>query len=217
MPPCTLACPLRSCLRRNLSEGSEMTERSRISCPAVDEGARPGQSADTSPGWAGQPKKTSNKLLRLLKHFGPGVVTGASDDDPSGIGTYAIAGASFGYATLWTALFTFPLMAAVQFTCAKVGLVTGMGLAGVIRRHYPRAILYAVVVALVLANSLNAGADIGAIAAAVNLLVPLPATALIVPIALLILAVQIWGSYRLIARTFQWLTLALFAYVGAAF
>jgi NRAMP (natural resistance-associated macrophage protein)-like metal ion transporter len=157
--------------------------------------------------------KPTRKIWQLL---GPGFITGASDDDPSGIGTYAVAGASQGYAVLWTALVTFPLMAAVQLICARIGLVSGMGLAGVLRKHYSRRLLYPVVFGLVVANTINAGADIGAIAAALNLLVPLPIAAMVVPIALLILAVQLWGSYRLIERTFKWLTLALFAYIGSA-
>ena len=159
----------------------------------------------------------TSKVRRFFMILGPGLVTGASDDDPSGIGTYAVAGASLGLSTLWTAVFTFPLMAAVQYICAKVGMVTGMGLAGVLRRHYSRNLLYLSVLALVVANTINAGADIGAIAAAINLLVPVPIAAMIVPVALVILAIQIWGSYRLIARVFKWLTLALFAYVGSAF
>lgn len=158
-----------------------------------------------------------NPFKRFFKMLGPGLVTGASDDDPSGISTYAVAGASLGFATLWTALFTFPLMAAVQLICAKVGMVTGMGLAAVLRRHYSRSLLYVAVLGLVIANTINAGADIGAIAAAINLLIPVPIAAMIVPIALIILAVQIWGSYRLIAKIFTWLTLALFAYIGSAF
>jgi NRAMP (natural resistance-associated macrophage protein)-like metal ion transporter len=157
-----------------------------------------------------------NPILRFLKILGPGLVTGASDDDPSGIGTYAVAGASFGYSVLWTALVTFPLMASVQFICAKIGMVSGMGLAGVLRRHYPRPLVYLAVFGLVTANTINAGADIGAIAAAINLLVPIPAIALIVPVAIAILALQVFGSYRLIARVFKWLALALFAYIGAA-
>src|SRR5262249_32089544 len=148
---------------------------------------------------------------------GPGFVTGASDDDPSGIGTYAVAGASFGFATLWTALVTFPLMATVQFVCAKIGMVTGQGLAGVLKKHYSRAILFPAVIALVIANTFNAGADIGAIAAAINLVVPIPPSFMIIPISVLILVIQIWGSYRLLANTFKWLTLSLVAYVGAAF
>ena len=158
-----------------------------------------------------------NPVKRFFKILGPGLITGASDDDPSGIGTYALAGASLGFSALWTALLTFPMMTVVQFVCAKIGMVTGVGLARVLRRHYSKALLYPVVVGLVIANTLNAGADIGAIAAAVNLLVPIPAAAMIVPIALIILALQVWGSYRLIAQTFRWLTLALFAYIGAAF
>ena len=153
----------------------------------------------------------------ILKLLGPGLITGASDDDPSGIGTYSQAGASTGFATLWLALITFPLMAGVQFICAKIGMVSGVGLAGVLRKHYPRWILFPAVGLLVIANTINAGADIGAIAAAINLLLPVDAIWLIVPIALLILTLQILGSYRLIANIFKWLTIALFAYIGAAF
>jgi len=162
-------------------------------------------------------EREPNPVLRFLRVLGPGLITGASDDDPSGIGTYAVAGASLGFTTLWTALVTFPLMAAVQFVCAKVGMVSGRGLAGVLREHYPRWLLYPTVVALVVANTINVGADIGAIAAAINLLVPIPAVWFIVPIAAAILALQIFGSYRLIANIFKWLTLALFAYIAAAF
>src|SRR5580765_743428 len=158
-----------------------------------------------------------NPIKRFFKLLGPGLVTGASDDDPSGIGTYAVAGAAFGFATLWTALLTLPLMVSVQLTCARIGMVSGTGLAAVLRRHYARNLLYLTVFLLVVANTINAGADIGAIAAAINLLVPIPIALLVLPIALIILALQIWGSYRLIARTFKWLVLALFAYVGSAF
>ena len=158
-----------------------------------------------------------NPITRFLKILGPGLITGASDDDPSGIGTYAVAGATLGFTALWTALVTFPMMAAIQYTCAKIGMVTGGGLARVLRVHYPKPLLYTVVTGLVLANTINAGTDIGAIAAAINLIVPIPITTMIVPVALLILVLQIWGSYRLIAKTFKWLTLALFAYVASAF
>jgi NRAMP (natural resistance-associated macrophage protein)-like metal ion transporter len=158
-----------------------------------------------------------NPIRRFLKILGPGFISGAADDDPSGIGTYAVAGASLGYAPLWTALLTYPLMATVQLVCAKIGLVTGRGLAGVLRKHYPRWLLYAAVIPLFAANTINVGADLGAIAAAINMLIPaLPIRLLVLPIALAILALQIWGSYRLISRTFKWLTLALFAYIGAA-
>ena len=119
--------------------------------------------------------------------------------------------------TRWRVLFTFPLMASVQLTCARVGMVSGMGLAAVLRRHYSRNLLYLTVTGLVIANTINAGADIGAIAAAINLLIPVPIAVMILPIALIILALQIYGSYRFIARTFKWLSLALFAYIGSAF
>jgi NRAMP (natural resistance-associated macrophage protein)-like metal ion transporter len=157
-----------------------------------------------------------NPIGRFFKILGPGLITGASDDDPSGIGTYALAGASLGFSALWTPLVTFPMMTAIQFICAKIAMVSGMGLARVLRTYYSRALLYPVVAGLLIANTINAGTDIGAIAAAANLLVPIPITAMIVPISLMILALQIWGSYRLIARIFKWLTLALFAYIGAA-
>jgi NRAMP (natural resistance-associated macrophage protein)-like metal ion transporter len=154
---------------------------------------------------------------RLLRLLGPGFIAGASDDDPATVGTCASVGAAVGFATLWTMLVGIPLMAAVQYISAKVGLVTGRGLAGVLRRHYPRWLLYPVVAALVLANTINAGADLGAVAAAVNLLVPaVPVSALILPVAVLILVLQVWGDYRLIERSFKWLAMALVAYVAAA-
>ena len=156
-----------------------------------------------------------NPVARLFKVLGPGLVTGASDDDPSGIGTYAQAGAQYGYATLWATLLMLPMMTAVQYMCAKIGLVTGRGLAGALREHYPRA-LYPAVIALVIANTLNAGADIGAIAAAINLLVPIWAIVLVVPVGLGIIGLQLFGSYRLIEKVFKWLALALLAYLGAA-
>ena len=156
-----------------------------------------------------------NPLRRFFKILGPGLITGASDDDPSGIGTYAQAGAQHGFATLWTTVAMLPMMTAVQYMCAKIGLVTGHGLAGVAREHYPQA-LYPAVIALVIANTLNAGADIGAIAAAINLLVPIRAFVFIVPVSLGIIGLQILGSYRLIEKVFKWLALALLAYIGAA-
>jgi NRAMP (natural resistance-associated macrophage protein)-like metal ion transporter len=158
-----------------------------------------------------------NRLKRLLMVVGPGLITGAAANDPAGIGTYALAGASFGFSTLWLVLLLFPLMTAVQFTCAKIGLVTGRGLAGNVRRHYPRWVLYVVVSGVVIANTLNAGADIGAIAAGINLLVPIPIPFIIVPIAILIPLILTLGQYEVIARIFRWLTLALLAYTITIF
>ena len=162
-------------------------------------------------------RRERNPLKQGLLILGPGLITGASDDDPSGVGTYVQAGASYGYATVWTTIVMFPMMTAVQYISAKIGLVSGRGLAGVLREHYPRWVLYPALLALVIANTLNAGADIGAIAAALNLLIPVPATALVVPVGLGIVALQVLGSYQLIARVFMWLALALLAYVAAAF
>lgn len=164
----------------------------------------------------GEVKREANPLRRILKILGPGLIAGASDDDPSGVGTYAVAGASLGYGTLWTAWITIPLMASVQFIAAKVGIVTGVGIAGVLCRYYPPWVGYSAALSLAVACTINAGADIGAIASAVNLIVPIPPAALVIPIAALIVALQMWGSYRLIARVFKWLTLALLAYIAAA-
>jgi NRAMP (natural resistance-associated macrophage protein)-like metal ion transporter len=176
--------------------------------PRVD----PGRPVDPK---AAELRAEKNPLKRLLKSFGPGLISGASDDDPSGIGTYAQAGAQYGFTTLWTTLAMLPMQTAVQYMCAKIGLVTGKGLAGVLREHHPRT-LYPAVIALVIANTLNAGADIGAIAAAINLLVPIPAIVFIVPVSLGIIGLQVFGSYRLIEKVFKWLALALLAYIGAA-
>jgi len=173
---------------------------------------RPGRPVDPK---AAEMRAEKNSLKRLGKALGPGLITGASDDDPSGIGTYSQAGAQHGFATLWMIPAMLPMVTAVQYMCAKIGLVTGKGLAGMLREHYPRA-LYPAVIALVIANTLNAGADIGAIAAAINMLVPIKAIVLIVPVSLGIIGLQVFGSYRLIEKVFKWLTLALVAYIGAA-
>jgi len=148
--------------------------------------------------------------------LGPGVVTGAADDDPSGIATYAQIGAQLGYSMLWTAPLTYPLMASVQYMCAKIGLATGRGLAGVLKLRYPRVVVFAAVMILLVANTINLGVDIGAIAAAVDLFIPVPVPVVAVPVTLLLIGLLVWGSYELISRVFKWLTLALFAYVGAA-
>ena len=168
-------------------------------------------------GTAAEIEREPNPFKKAGKILGPGFITGASDDDPSGIGTYAVAGASLGLQTLWTALLSFPLMAAVQSICARVGMVSGQGLAGVLRDHYPKVVLYGAVLLLFGANTINVGADLGAIADAVHFLTGVQAIWLVIPVAIGVLALQIFGSYRLIANTFKWLTLALFAYVVDVF
>ncbi len=161
--------------------------------------------------------KETNPVRRWLGVLGPGLVTGASDDDPSGVGTYAQAGASYGYGLLWTTLLMFPMMTAVQYISAKVALVSGRGIAGVLRQRYPRWVLYGCLASLVVANTLNAGADIGAIAAALNLLVPVPTVLLVLPVGLAICVVQVFGSYQSLSRIMRWIAMALVTYILTAF
>jgi NRAMP (natural resistance-associated macrophage protein)-like metal ion transporter len=164
-------------------------------------------------GTAAAIEREPNPIKKAGKILGPGFITGASDDDPSGIGTYAVAGATLGLQMLWTALLTFPLMAGVQNICARLALISGEGLAGVLRDHYPRRVLYASVILLFGANTINVGADLGAIADAVHSLTGVQALWLIIPVAVGVVTLQVLGSYRLIANVFKWLTLALLAYV----
>ena len=145
------------------------------------------------------------------------MITGAADDDPSGISTYSVTGAAFGYSLLWTAIFSFPLMAAVQIMCARLGMVTGLGLAGVIRVRYPRWILWSACALLIIANVVNIAADLGGMADVMQLLTGVRSFYWKPAYALLLVCLLFWTSYRLIARIFKWLTLALFAYIAAAF
>jgi NRAMP (natural resistance-associated macrophage protein)-like metal ion transporter len=154
---------------------------------------------------------------QFLKELGPGLITGAADDDPSGISTYSVAGASYGYATLWTALLSFPLMAAVQLMCARLGMVTGCGLASVIRTRYPRWVLWFACALVIIANIFNIGADLGGMADAMQMITRIPAYYWTPFFAALITGLMFWTSYRTMARVFKWLTLVLFAYVIAAF
>jgi len=151
-------------------------------------------------------------VRRVIGAIGPGLVTGAADDDPSGIATYVQTGAQFGYAQLWTALFALPLLTAVQEASARIGAVTGKGLALVVRERYGIKPVYAMVGLLVLANTINLGADLGAMAAAAQLLVPLPFVLLAIAFAFGIVIVEVFSSYRAYARLLKWLTIALLAY-----
>jgi Mn2+/Fe2+ NRAMP family transporter len=158
-------------------------------------------------------------LVGFLQRLGPGLITGASDDDPSGIGAYSQVGSQFGYGLLWLALFTFPLMSAVQELCARIALQTGVGLGASLRRKFPRGLVGTAILGLLAANTFNVGADLGAVAAAGSLLSggALRALWLVVPVALLIIGMQLFASYATIFKVFKWLTLALFAYVITAF
>src|SRR5271154_5220568 len=156
-------------------------------------------------------------LRRFFSVLGPGLITGAADDDPSGISTYSVAGAAYGYSTLWIALLTFPLMAAIQLMCARLGMVTGRGLAASVRMYYPRWVLWGSCTILVVANIINIGADLGGMAEATQLITGIRPLVWVPFYALLILAFLVWASYQHIARIFKWLTLVLFAYVLASF
>jgi Mn2+/Fe2+ NRAMP family transporter len=158
-------------------------------------------------------KRDSQGGIRAL---GLGLITGAADDDCSAIGTYASAGAKFGPALLWTAPVTFPMMFTVVYLSSKLGQVSGRGLFQAIRDYMPRWVLYATLVGVMLGNTIEAAADLGGMAAAINLFVPLPIPLIVIPIGLIILAFQIWGSYTLIRNIFRWLALSLLAYVVAA-
>jgi NRAMP (natural resistance-associated macrophage protein)-like metal ion transporter len=163
------------------------------------------------------PKVSPRRVRQFFSELGPGLITGAADDDPSGISTYSVTGASFGYAPLWTALFSFPLMVSVQLMCARLGMVSGLGLAGVIRRQYPRWVLWGACFLLIVANVFNIGADLGGMAEATEMMTGVNSLVWTPIYAILITSLLFWTSYRLIAKVFKWLTLVLFAYVIAAF
>jgi len=156
-------------------------------------------------------------LRRVIGILGPGIITGAADDDPSGIATYSQTGAQFAYGQLWTAFWMLPMLTAVQEACGRMGHVTGQGLAAVIKSRYNHRALRTLVTLLLIANVINIGADIGAVAASEHLVVPLPSAALAVLFTAVLLVVEIWFSYRRYARVLKWLTLALLAYPATAF
>jgi NRAMP (natural resistance-associated macrophage protein)-like metal ion transporter len=162
-------------------------------------------------------KSAPERVQAFFGELGPGLITGAADDDPSGISTYSVTGAAFGYGPLWTALFSFPLMVAVQIMCARLGMVTGRGLAGVLRRSYSRWVLWGACSLLIVANVVNIGADLGGMADATAMMTGIKPLVFTPIYAVLITSLLFWTSYRFIARVFKWLTLVLFAYVIAAF
>lgn len=164
-----------------------------------------------------QQSEASGLRTRLGEVVGPGLVSGASDDDPSGIATYSQAGAQFGYALGWTMLLTYPLMSAVQMISGRIGRVTGHGIAGNLRRHYPAWLTYAAVTLLLIANTINIGADLGAMADATSLVIGLPAWPFLLLFAAFCALTEVFTHYANYVRHLKWLTLALFAYVAALF
>jgi len=153
----------------------------------------------------------------LLKKLGPGLITGAADDDPSGIATYSQAGAQFGFNMLWTVLFTYPLMVGIQVVSARIGRVSGHGLATNMRRHYPAWLLYSVVGLLLIANTINIAADVSAMGEALKLIVGGPGQLYAVAFGVVSLLLQVFIPYRRYVRILKWLTLALLAYVATVF
>ena len=154
---------------------------------------------------------------KLLQVLGPGLITGASDDDPSGIATYSQVGAQFGYGLSWVMLFSWPLMCAIQEISARIGRVTGRGIAGNLKRHYPPAVVYGIVSLLLVANVINIGADLGAMGAALKLIVGGPALAYVALFAVITVLLEVFTRYSRYVSVLKWLTLSLFAYVGVAF
>lgn len=159
-----------------------------------------------------KPPAKRNKFLKFLSILGPGLTTGAADDDPSGIATYSQTGAQFGYGQLWTAFYMLPFMMGVQEACARTGMVTGKGIAAIVKEHYNAKVLYAVVGLVVIANVINIGADIGAMAAAARLLIPLPLVIWTLLFTAGILLLEIFTTYKVYARILKWLALSLVAY-----
>lgn len=162
------------------------------------------------------PKKLG-PVRKFLSILGPGLITGAADDDPSGIVTYSIAGAQFGLSMLWLSLVTFPLMAAVQMMCARIGMVTGMGLTAALRKKVPRFVLVIMALSLFAANTVNVGADLFGMADVANLLTGMHAAIFVVLFGVAITFATIWFKYKVIASTLKWLAVFLFAYVITAF
>lgn len=156
--------------------------------------------------------KPKRKFSRLMRILGPGLITGAADDDPSGIATYSQTGAQFGFGQLWTALYQLPLIIAIQESCARIGAVTGKGLAGVVKEHYSKKILATVVLLVVAANIINIGADIGAIASSSQLVFDLPFIFYAVIFAIIIAASEVFVSYKKYVKVLKFLTLSLLAY-----
>jgi NRAMP (natural resistance-associated macrophage protein)-like metal ion transporter len=158
-----------------------------------------------------------SRVRKILSVLGPGFITGAADDDPSGIGTYSQTGAQFGYTQLWTMLFALPFMIAIQEMCGRIGIVTGRGLAGVIKKHYSRKILCTAVVLLLVANAVNIGADLGAMAATAQLLAGGNLSAWLIGMTFVTLVLEIFVSYHAYARILKYFTLSLLAYVATTF
>jgi NRAMP (natural resistance-associated macrophage protein)-like metal ion transporter len=175
---------------------------------------RPGS---TTPRPQRSPGPSVGPVRNFLKVLGPGLITGAADDDPSGISTYSVAGATAGFSMLWLTLISTPMMAVIQGMCARIAMVTGEGLAALMRKRLPAAVSFPLAALVIIANTFNVGADLGGMADAAHLVLPIPVDAWVFFFGIGLIAAQTWLSYAMIARVFKWLTLTLFAYVVTAF
>jgi NRAMP (natural resistance-associated macrophage protein)-like metal ion transporter len=162
-------------------------------------------------------EKKNSHWTKIFKSLGPGFITGASDDDPSGIATYSQTGAQFGYRQLWTSVFSYPFMAVIQEMCGRIGMVTGEGLSGVIRQNYSKKILYSAVVLLLIANTINIGADLGAMAASAELVMGIPFIFWLITMTVTTLLLEIFIPYPTYSKFLKYLTFSLFAYVIVVF
>jgi len=162
-------------------------------------------------------RKIRKSLKNIFKKIGPGFITGAADDDPSGVATYSQTGAIFGFSQLWLALFSFPFMIVIQQMCGRIGMVTGKGLAGVIRKNYSKPVLYVAVSLLVITNSINIGADLGAMASSAQMLLGLPFLFWLCLMTGIIILLEVFVTYKTYSKILKYLALSLFAYIITAF
>jgi NRAMP (natural resistance-associated macrophage protein)-like metal ion transporter len=163
------------------------------------------------------PSRPRNRIVHFLRNLGPGIITGAADDDPSGISTYSVAGATTGLSMLWLALITTPMMAVVQGMCARIGMVSGVGLASVMRKRFPTWLAFCLAGLVIVANTFNIGADLAGMSASAHMVAGLPVLLWVIAFAIVLVLTEFFCSYELLSRVLKWLALALFAYVITAF
>jgi NRAMP (natural resistance-associated macrophage protein)-like metal ion transporter len=162
-------------------------------------------------------QRPPNRIVHFLRNLGPGIITGAADDDPSGISTYSVAGATTGLSMLWLALITTPMMAVIQGMCARIGMVSGVGLASVMRKRFPAWLAFALAGLVIVANTFNIGADLAGMSASAHMVAGLPVLVWVIAFSAVLLLTEFYCSYELLSRVLKWLALALFAYVITAF
>lgn len=209
-----MGCRVRSSALyfRSITEIGDSEPRFNILTMKIDNATEKNGNDHSAP-----PLPKPHRVRKFFAELGPGLITGAADDDPSGISTYSVTGAQFGYAQLWTAILAFPMMAAVQLMCARLGLVSGRGLAGAIRARYSPVVLWFACALLVVANTVNIGADLAGMADAMQMVTGVTLYVWLPMFVVVIVVLVIWSSYRRIVKVFKWLTLVLFAYVVTAF